>query len=156
MAADRDGNIFYVYNGSVPRRPTKFDWSKPVDGSNPEAEWQGYHTFNELPQLMNPKTGFMQNCNQTPFATTADGSKKTSNGGAAVGVAVVVQVTDSDAMATIGNGANLDATNVNLLAELGGIGNHVALAGTDHKPMNLLDVREIGGQILRVHYALRR
>lgn len=74
MAADRDGNIFYVYNGSVPRRPAKFDWSKPVDGSNPEAEWQGYHSFNELPQLMNPKTGFMQNCNQTPFTTTADGN----------------------------------------------------------------------------------
>jgi penicillin amidase len=74
MAADRDGNIFYVYNGSVPRRPTKFDWSKPVDGSNPEAEWQGYHSFNDLPQLMNPKTGFMQNCNQTPFTTTADGN----------------------------------------------------------------------------------
>jgi acyl-homoserine-lactone acylase len=74
MAADREGNIFYVYNGSVPRRPTKFDWSKPVDGSNPEAEWQGYHSFNELPQLMNPKTGFMQNCNQTPFTTTAEGN----------------------------------------------------------------------------------
>ena len=43
MYADRDGNIFYVYNGAVPRRSTKFDWAKPVDGSNPETEWQGYH-----------------------------------------------------------------------------------------------------------------
>ncbi|HEY3136459.1 MAG TPA: penicillin acylase family protein [Blastocatellia bacterium] len=74
MAADRDGNTFYVYNGAVPRRSTRFDWSKPVDGSNPEAEWQGYHSFAELPQLMNPKTGFMQNCNQTPFTTTAEGN----------------------------------------------------------------------------------
>jgi acyl-homoserine-lactone acylase len=74
MYADRDGNIFYAYNGAVPRRPTKFDWSKPVDGSNPEAEWNGYHKFDELPQLTNPKTGFMQNCNQTPFTTTAEGN----------------------------------------------------------------------------------
>jgi acyl-homoserine-lactone acylase len=74
MYADRDGNIFYAYNGAVPRRPTKFDWSKPVDGSNPEAEWNGYHGFDELPQLTNPKTGFMQNCNQTPFTTTAEGN----------------------------------------------------------------------------------
>jgi acyl-homoserine-lactone acylase len=74
MAADRDGNIFYVYNGAVPRRSTKFDWSKPVDGSHPEAEWHGYHSFDELPQLTNPKTGFMQNCNQTPFTTTAEGN----------------------------------------------------------------------------------
>jgi acyl-homoserine-lactone acylase len=74
MYADREGNIFYAYNGAVPKRATKFDWSKPVDGSNPEAEWQGYHTLAELPQLTNPKTGFMQNCNQTPFTTTSEGN----------------------------------------------------------------------------------
>ncbi len=70
--ADRDGNIFYVYNGAVPRRNPKFDWQKPVDGSSKETEWQGYHTLDELPQVFNPKDGFLQNCNSSPFATTSE------------------------------------------------------------------------------------
>jgi acyl-homoserine-lactone acylase len=70
MYADRDGNIFYVYNGAVPKRSAHFDWLKPVDGSTPETEWHGYHTLAELPQLTNPKSNFVQNCNSTPFATT--------------------------------------------------------------------------------------
>ncbi|HEY6306562.1 MAG TPA: acylase [Candidatus Angelobacter sp.] len=68
--ADRDGNIFYVYNGAVPRRSLKYDWSKPVDGSTSETEWHGYHAFSELPQVTNPTSGFVQNCNSTPFLTT--------------------------------------------------------------------------------------
>ncbi len=70
VVADTGGNILYVYNGAVPKRSTKFDWTKPVDGSDPETEWQGYHRFEELPQVENPKCGFVQNCNQSPLSTT--------------------------------------------------------------------------------------
>jgi acyl-homoserine-lactone acylase len=70
IVADTGGNIFYVYNGAVPKRSTNFDWTKPVDGSNPDTEWQGYLRFDELPQLENPKCGFLQNCNQSPLSTT--------------------------------------------------------------------------------------
>ena len=70
MYADREGNIFYAYNAAVPRRSAKIDWTRPLDGSSPESEWQGYHRFDELPQLTNPPSGFLQNCNSTPFLTT--------------------------------------------------------------------------------------
>lgn len=72
--ADRQGNIFYLYNGIVPRRDPKFDWTKTVDGSNPETDWQGIHDFEDLPQTLNPVSGFVQNCNQSPFTVTDDGS----------------------------------------------------------------------------------
>ncbi|HUY89651.1 MAG TPA: penicillin acylase family protein [Pirellulales bacterium] len=70
--ADCEGNVFFLYNGAIPRRDPQFDWSKPVDGSDPRTEWQGYHTLDELPQLLNPAAGYVQNCNSSPFTTTDD------------------------------------------------------------------------------------
>ena len=68
--ADRDGNIYYLHGNAIPKRSARIDWSKPIDGSDPETDWQGLHKLEELPQVLNPKSGFVQNCNSTPFLTT--------------------------------------------------------------------------------------
>jgi acyl-homoserine-lactone acylase len=70
--ADCEGNILYLYNGIVPRRDPKLDWSKAVDGSRPASDWQGILSVDELPQVLNPISGFVQNCNQSPYTTTDD------------------------------------------------------------------------------------
>ena len=77
--ADSQGNIAYYHGNFVPRRDTKFDYSQPVDGSNPATDWQGLHAVSETITLLNPENGWLQNCNSTPFTAAAQFSPKREN-----------------------------------------------------------------------------
>jgi acyl-homoserine lactone acylase PvdQ len=72
--ADSDGDIAYFHGNFIPRRDTSFDFTKPVDGSNPETEWQGLLAVDELPQLLNPKSGWLYNCNNWPWSGAGESS----------------------------------------------------------------------------------
>jgi len=72
MVADTSGNIYYQRTGRVPRRPTGYDWSRPVDGSSSATEWQGLHPASDHLQVLNPPQGYMQNCNIPPDVMMVD------------------------------------------------------------------------------------
>jgi acyl-homoserine-lactone acylase len=66
--ADADGNIGYFHANFIPRRDTRFDWTRPVDGSNPATEWDGVLSIDESPNVFNPPNGWVQNTNDWPFS----------------------------------------------------------------------------------------
>ncbi len=74
--ADSEGNIAYYHGNFMPKRNPKFDYSKPVDGSNPDTDWQGLHSVDEMVTILNPKNGWIQNCNSTPYTAAAEFSPK--------------------------------------------------------------------------------
>ena len=74
--ADSGGNIAYFHGNFVPRRDPQFDYSKPVDGSDPATDWQGIHTVDETITVLNPPNGWIQNANSTPFTSAAEFSPR--------------------------------------------------------------------------------
>ncbi|MFD2572146.1 penicillin acylase family protein [Spirosoma soli] len=72
--ADSKGNIAYWHGNFMPKRNPKFDWSQPLDGSNPETDWKGLHSIDEIVQVYNPASGWIQNCNATPFTVSGKSS----------------------------------------------------------------------------------
>jgi acyl-homoserine-lactone acylase len=74
--ADADGTIAYYHGNFIPKRNEKFDYTKPVDGSNPETDWDGLHELEDNIILKNPANGWIQNCNSTPFTSAAENSPK--------------------------------------------------------------------------------
>ncbi|MGE5316028.1 MAG: penicillin acylase family protein [Acidobacteriota bacterium] len=72
--ADDRGTIAYWHGNFVPRRDTAFNWAEPVDGTTPKTEWKGLHRLDELVHLYRPESGWIQNCNSTPFTASGQSS----------------------------------------------------------------------------------
>ena len=66
--ADADGHIAYFHPQFVPRRDGRFDWTRPVDGSDPATEWHGVHGIEDSPHVVDPPNGWIQNTNDWPYS----------------------------------------------------------------------------------------
>jgi acyl-homoserine-lactone acylase len=74
--ADADGDIAYFHGNFIPKRDSSFDWTKPVDGSNPATEWRGTLSIDETPHLLNAKSGWIYNSNNAPWSAAGPSSPK--------------------------------------------------------------------------------
>jgi acyl-homoserine-lactone acylase len=76
--ADDKGEIAYMHPQFMPRRDDRFDYTKPVDGSNPATDWHGLMGLDEMPHLLNPGTGWLYNSNNWPYSAAGPDSPKRS------------------------------------------------------------------------------
>lgn len=67
LFADSTGAIAYLHPQFVPVRDQRFDYRRPVDGSDPATDWQGLHPLAALPQVIKPKGGYAFNVNNWPW-----------------------------------------------------------------------------------------
>jgi acyl-homoserine-lactone acylase len=77
--ADSSGNIAYFHANFIPRRDTKFDWTGPVDGSDPATDWHGLLSVEESPLLHNPASGWLYNSNNSPWSAAGPSSPRKSD-----------------------------------------------------------------------------
>jgi acyl-homoserine-lactone acylase len=77
--ADAEGNIAYFHSNYIPRRDTSFDWTKPVDGSNPATDYHGLLSIDSTPGLLNPPVGWLYNSNNWPWSAAGPDSPKRGN-----------------------------------------------------------------------------
>ena len=72
MYADRYDTIFYISNGKMPRRnpDPKYNWRSTVPGNSSATLWTEFKTISELPQYINPGSGYLFNTNHSPFLAT--------------------------------------------------------------------------------------
>jgi acyl-homoserine-lactone acylase len=66
---DKEGNVFYIFNGRFPERPSGYTWSGVVPGNTSATEWNRILPAIRLPFLINPAGGYVQNCNSAPWYT---------------------------------------------------------------------------------------
>jgi acyl-homoserine-lactone acylase len=74
--ADADGDIAYFHANFIPRRDARFDWSRPVDGSDPATEWHGVLSVDQSPHLLNPASGWLYNSNNWPWSAAGPSSPR--------------------------------------------------------------------------------
>lgn len=70
--ADKEDNIYYLSIGKQPVRDVNYDWKKTLPGDTSATLWTEYYPIDELPQVLNPKSGYVFNTNNTPFSSSGE------------------------------------------------------------------------------------
>jgi acyl-homoserine-lactone acylase len=72
LYADAAGNIGYHYGAATPRREAGdfAFWSRILPGDDPSLVWEEAYEFGEMPRVVNPPTGWVQNANDPPWWAT--------------------------------------------------------------------------------------
>ena len=72
MYADNKDTIFYISNGKMPYRntDTSYHWNSTVPGNTMATLWTKFKPLSELPQQLNPASGYLFNTNHSPFLAT--------------------------------------------------------------------------------------
>jgi acyl-homoserine-lactone acylase len=76
LFADSKGEIAYLHPQFVPIRDARFNYRKPVDGSDPATDWQGLHSLDSLPHVVSPANGWVMNTNNWPWSAAGADSPK--------------------------------------------------------------------------------
>jgi acyl-homoserine-lactone acylase len=79
LFADAEGNIAYLHSNFVPVRDPRFDYARPVDGSDPATDWRGLHTIEQSPNAINPATGFAFCTNNWPYSAAGVASPRAAD-----------------------------------------------------------------------------
>ena len=66
--ADDKGEIAFLMPQFIPKRDDRFDYTRPVDGSNPATDWQGLTPLADLPHVLDPPNGWIFNTNDWPWS----------------------------------------------------------------------------------------
>jgi acyl-homoserine-lactone acylase len=69
--ADKYDTIFYLSNGILPKRAEGYNWKGIVPGDTMETLWTEYYDIEDLPQVIQPNSGFIYNANHSPFKSTS-------------------------------------------------------------------------------------
>jgi acyl-homoserine-lactone acylase len=77
--ADDQGHIAFWNGNFMPERDPKLDWTLPVDGTTSQTEWRGVHPLDQIVHVYDPATGWIQNCNSTPYTCSGASSPDKNN-----------------------------------------------------------------------------
>ena len=70
--ADKNDTIFYISNGLIPKRSKEYNWTQVVPGNTRNSLWKEYYKIDELPQVIQPESGYIYNANHSPFKSSGE------------------------------------------------------------------------------------